>query len=70
MRFKNSKDQQQGRTSVQVGRQDEGNTFQPVHHGYRLRLPGLRDVDKLVGKVTVQVKVVAVVTSAVAPHVT
>lgn len=55
---------------MQVGRQDEGNTFQPVHHGYRLRLPGLRDVDKLVGKVTVQVKVVAVVTSAVAPHVT
>lgn len=52
---------------MQIGREDERKLFQPVHHGYRLRLPGLRDVDKLVGKITVQVKVVAVVAAAVVP---
>lgn len=55
---------------MQVGREDERNSFQPVHHGFCLRLPRLRDVDKLVWKITVQVKVVAVVTSAVASCVT
>lgn len=55
---------------MQVGRQDKRITSQPIDHGDCLRLPGLCDVDKLVGKITVQVKVVAVVSSTVAPDVT
>lgn len=58
------------RTPMQVGWQDEGNALQPVHHGYCLWLSGLRDVDKLVRKVPVQVKIVAVVPSSVTPHIT
>lgn len=46
---------------MQVGRQDEGDILQPIHHGFGLRLPGRCDVDKLVWEVTVQVEVVAVV---------
>lgn len=54
---------------MEVGRQDEGDTLQPVHHGHRLWLSGLGDGDKLVGEVAVQVKVVAVVATHVALHV-
>lgn len=55
---------------MQVGWQDEGNALQPFHHGYCLWLSGLCDVDKLVRKVPVQVKIVAVVASSVTPHIT
>lgn len=53
-------------TSMQVGRQHKGIALQPVHHSYGLWLSGIGDVDKLVWKVAVQVKIVAVV----APFVT
>lgn len=55
---------------MQVGRQDEGNALQPVHHGYGLWLSGLCDGDKLVREVAVQVKIVAVVAPFVTLYIT
>lgn len=55
---------------MQVGRQDEGDFLQPVHHGFGLWLHGVCDVDKLVWEVTVQVVIVAVVASCVTLHIT
>lgn len=54
---------------MEVGRQDEGDPPQPVHHADGLGLPGLDDGDELVGEVAVQVVVVAVVASFVALNV-
>lgn len=54
---------------MEVGRQNEGDALQPVHHSYGLRLPGICDGGKLVWEVAIEVKIVGVVASFVALHI-
>lgn len=57
-------------TSMQVGWQHKRIALQPVHYSYGLWLSGSGDVDKLVWKIAVQVKIVAVITPSVTRHIT